>query len=129
MSSVRALGERPEPARETTLLSLGIPDHGVAVATEAAAGGFDEAEDGVGGDGGVDCGATFFEDLDGGEGGERVRGAGCSGAAHGGGAGGEAGSGDAVAGVDVGAGEFFGARGLEFGEIFRCDSVSLAEDV
>ncbi len=97
---------------------LGIPDHGVAVAADAAGGGFDEAEDGVGGDGGVDGGAALFEDLDGGQGGEGVRGAGGSAAAHGGGAGGEAGSGDAVAGVDVGAVEFFCACGLELWHVF-----------
>ena len=39
---------------------LGVPDHGEAVAADAAGGRFDEAEDGVGGDGGVDCGAAFF---------------------------------------------------------------------
>ncbi len=97
---------------------LGVPDHGVAVAADAAGGGFDEAEDGVGGDGGVDGGATFFEDFDGGEGREGVCGAGGSAASHGGGAGGEACSGDAVAGVDVGAVEFFCACGLEFRHIF-----------
>ena len=39
---------------------LWVPDHGVAVAADAGAGGFDEAEDCVGCDGGVDRGATFF---------------------------------------------------------------------
>ncbi len=111
------------------LVEFGVPDHGVAVAADAAGGGFDEAEDGVGGDGGVDGGAAFFEDLDGGEGGEGMRGSGGSAAAHGGGAGGEAGSGDAVAGVDVGAVEFLSACGLEFGEISWRGSVCLAEDV
>ncbi len=111
------------------LFELGVPDHGVAVAADAAGGGFDEAEDGVGGDGGVDGGAAFLEDFDGGECGEGVRGSGGSGAAHGGGAGGEAGSGGAVAGVDVGAVEFFCACGLEFREIFWHGSVSLAEGV
>ncbi len=108
---------------------LWVPDHGVAVAADAGAGGFDEAEDGVGGDGGVDGGAAFFEDFDGGEGGEGVRGAGGSAATHGGGAAGEAGSGDAVAGVDVGAVEFFSACGLEPGEFFLGGSVGLAEGV
>ena len=51
-----------------------------------------------------------------------------SAATHGGGAGGEAGSGDTVAGVDVGAREFFCSCGLEFGEIFgHGGAVGLAE--
>src|SRR5206468_7603970 len=106
---------------------LWVPDHGVAVAADAGAGGFDEAEDGVGGDGGVDGGATFFEDFDGGQGREGMCGAGGPAAAHGGGTAGEAGSGDAVAGVDVGAVEFFGACGLELWGFLRCGSVGLAE--
>ena len=110
------------------LVEFGVPDHGVAVAADAAGGGFDEAEDGVGGDGGVDGGAAFFQDLDGGEGGEGMRGSGGSAAAHGGGAGGEAGAGGAVAGVDVGAVELLCAGGLEFWEIFWHGAVCLAEE-
>ncbi len=65
-------------------VEFGVPDHGEAVAADAGAGGFDEAEDGVGGNGGVDCGAAFFQGLDGGEGGERMRCACGSAASHGG---------------------------------------------
>ncbi len=110
-------------------VELRVPEHGVAVATDAAGGGFDEAEDGVGGDGGVDCGAAFFQDLDCCEGGERMRGSGGSAATHGGGAAGEAGSGDAVAGVDVGTVESFCTCGLELWHLFRLGGEGLAEGV
>ena len=72
---------------------------------------------GVGGDGGVDGGAAAFEHLDGGQGGERMGGAGGSGAAERGGAGGEAGAGGAVAGVNVGAEEVLDSSGLKLSKL------------
>ena len=70
VSRVSDLGERPEPARPTTLRELGVPDHGEAVAADAGAGGLEEAEAGVGGDRRVDGRAAALQDFDGGQGGE-----------------------------------------------------------
>ena len=51
------------------------PEDGEEVAADAVAGGFGEAEHGVGGDGSVDAVAAFLEDVESGEGGERNAGA------------------------------------------------------
>ena len=116
VSSVRDFGRAAGAGEADDFREFGIPDHGEAIAADAGAGGFEEAEAGVGGDGGVDRGAAVFENLDGGERGERMRGACGAGAAHRGGAAGEAGAGGAIAGVDVGAEESVFAFGLEFWE-------------
>ena len=54
------------------LFRFGVPDDGEQVAAEAAAHGFGDAEDGVGGDGGVDRVAAGLQDFDGGERRERL---------------------------------------------------------
>src|SRR6202020_1939574 len=64
---------------------FGIPDHRVAIAADAGAGGFEEAEARVCGDGGIDGGAASLESFDRGERGERMRGARGAVAAHRGG--------------------------------------------
>ena len=66
---LRQLCERRDAAaaagvEAVELLRLGVPDDGEQVAAEAAAGGLGDAEDGVGGDGGVDGVAAGFEHVE-----------------------------------------------------------------
>ena len=68
------LGRRPTAAVEPVeLAGLGIPYDGKEVAANAAAGGLDQAEHRIGGNGCIDRGATALEDVDGHLGGQGLR--------------------------------------------------------
>jgi hypothetical protein len=45
-------------------LAFGIPDQNENVPAESVARGLDQAEHGVGGNGGIDCGAALFQNVD-----------------------------------------------------------------
>lgn len=55
-------------------LGFAIPDDCEKIPADAAAGGFGESEHGICGDSGIDSGATFFENIKGGESGEWLAG-------------------------------------------------------
>ncbi len=74
VSSDRFAGLRPEPLSADDLLRLRIPQHHEAIAADAVGRGLEEAETRVRGDGRIHRGAAGFQNLDGRERGERLRG-------------------------------------------------------
>ncbi len=113
MSSVSARGTLARSGEALHLLELGVPHHRVAVAAEPRRGRLEEAQARVHRDRGVDRGAAALERLDRGHRRQRLRRSGRAVEAVDGRSRCEARTDRAVAGMDVGAEEAIGPRGLE----------------